>query len=150
MEENTIQTNTAEAYVSELANIKANTVDRSEYERIVNENAVLANALANGVRMDAPAEEQIIDVQELRNRVVNGKYKNDMEYFRDIQSLRNELLKQGTDPWVNSKSENISTEMYDAERLDELITYALAEADGDPVRFSSAFNSKIVMPITKK
>lgn len=150
MEENTIQTNTAEAYVSELANIKANTVDRSEYERIVNENAVLANALANGVRLDAPAEEEIIDVQELRNRVVNGKYKNDMEYFRDIQSLRNELLKQGTDPWVNSKSENISTEIYDAERLDELITYALEEADGDPVRFSSAFNSKIAMPIIKK
>ena len=74
-----------------------------------------------------------------------------MDYFKDMKTLRDAILEQdGIDPFVNSNAEDVSAETARAERVSKLIEFALDEADGDPVKFSAVFNSKIQLPIGKK
>lgn len=142
---------TADAYIEELTALRANSVEKSEYERILNENAKLANALASGIRVEEPEPEVKVNIPELRKTLLTKQYKNDMEYFRDMKTLRDAILEQeGVDPFVNSSSSNLSAETSRAERVSNLIDYALAESDGDPVKFSAVFNSKIQLPVGKK
>jgi hypothetical protein len=146
MEENKMN---AEDYISALGDLKANSVEKSEYDRILAENAKLTNALASGFRVEEEEEETPVDVAAVRKRLLTYNYSNDMEYFRDMKTLRDELMKQGIDPFVNKSAENLSAEISNAEQVGALIDYALEEANGDPVKFSAVFNSKIKMPVGK-
>ena len=146
MEENKMN---AEDYISALGDLKANSVEKSEYDRILAENAKLTNALASGFRVEEEEEETPIDVAAVRKRLLTYNYSNDMEYFSDMKILRDELMKQGIDPFVNKSAENLSAEISNAEQVGALIDYALEEANGDPVKFSAVFNSKIKMPVVK-
>lgn len=142
---------TADAYIEELSALRANSVEKSEYERILAENAKLANALASGIRVEEPEPEVKVNIPELRKTLLTKQYKNDMEYFKDMKTLRDAILEQeGVDPFVNSSSSNLSAETLRAERVSDLIDYALEESDGDPVKFSAVFNSKIQLPVGKK
>ena len=142
---------TADAYIEELSALRANSVEKSEYERILAENAKLANALASGIRVEEPEPEVKVNIPELRKTLLTKQYKNDMEYFKDMKTLRDAILEQeGVDPFVNSSSSNLSAEKLRAERVSDLIDYALEESDGDPVKFSAVFNSKIQLPVGKK
>lgn len=142
---------TAEDYITALGEVKANSVEKSEYERILAENAKLTNALASGIRVEEEKEPEPVNVPELRKKLLNTQYKNDMDYFKDMKTLRDAILEQsGVDPFVNSNAEDVSAETARAERVSKLIDFALEEADGDPVKFSAVFNSKIQLPIGKK
>lgn len=142
---------TADAYIEELTALRANSVEKSEYERILAENAKLANALASGIRVEESEPEVKVNIPELRKTLLTKQYKNDMEYFKDMKTLRDAILEQeGVDPFVNSSSSNLSAEKLRAERVSDLIDYALEESDGDPVKFSAVFNSKIQLPVGKK
>lgn len=140
----------AEDYIQALGELKAKSVDKSEYERILSENAKLTNALAQGIRVEEEKEEEPVNIPELRKKLLNTQYKTDLEYFKDMKTLRDAILEQeGVDPFVNSSAENVSAETDRAERVSKLIDFALEEADGDPVKFSAIFNSKIQFPIGK-
>ena len=141
----------AEDYIQALGELKANSVDKSEYERILSENAKLTNALAQGIRVEEEKEEEPVNIPELRKKLLNTQYKTDLEYFKDMKTLRDAILEQkGVDPFVNSNAENVSAETDRAERVSKLIDFALEEADGDPVKFSAIFNSKIQFPVGQK
>lgn len=144
------ETMQAEDYIQALGELKANSVEKSEYERLLSENAKLTNALAQGIRIEEEKEESV-NIPELRKKLLNTQYKTDMDYFKDMKALRDAILEQeGIDPFVNSTAENVSAETDRAERVSKLIDFALEEADGDPVKFSAVFNSKIQFPIGKK
>ena len=144
------ETMQAEDYIQALGELKANSVDKSEYERLLSENAKLTNALAQGIRVEEEKEEPV-NIPELRKKLLNTQYKTDLEYFKAMKTLRDAILEQeGIDPFVNSTAENVSAETDRAERVSKLIDFALEEADGDPVKFSAIFNSKIQFPIGKK
>lgn len=142
---------TAEDYITALGDLKANSIEKSEYERILAENAKLTNALASGFRQEAEVNEPEVDIPELRKKLLTNKYKNDMEYFKDMKTLRDAIVeKEGVDPFVNQAAENVSAEISNAEQVAQLIDFALEEADGDPVKFSAVFNSKLILPTVKK
>lgn len=141
---------TAEDYITALGDLKANSIEKSEYERILAENAKLTNALASGFRQEVEEDEPKVDIPALRKEFLNKKYTNDMEYFKAMKTLRDELIKTtGVDPFINKNAENVSAEMDQAEQVSNLIDYALEQADGDPVKFSAVFNSKIRLPLVK-
>lgn len=152
MDENTnLDTISADAYISELTELKANSVSKQEYERIIAENAKLANALASGIRMEEPEVVEPVNIKELRNKLLTTKYKTDLEYFKDMKTLRDAIIEQeGVDPFVNKSAPDDSTEKSRAERVASLIDYALEQADNDPIKFSAVFNSKIQFPVSKK
>jgi hypothetical protein len=142
---------TAEDYITALGDLKANSIEKSEYERILAENAKLTNALASGFRQEAEVNEPEVDIPELRKKLLTNKYKNDMEYFKDMKTLRDAIVeKEGVDPFVNQAAENVSAEISNAEQVAQLIDFALEEANGDPVKFSAVFNSKLILPTVKK
>ena len=89
MEENKMN---AEDYISALGDLKANSVEKSEYDRILAENAKLTNALASGFRVEEEEEETPIDVAAVRKRLLTYNYSNDMEYFSDMKILRDETI----------------------------------------------------------
>jgi hypothetical protein len=68
-----------------------------------------------------------------------------------MKTLRDAIVeKEGVDPFVNQAAENVSAEISNAEQVAQLIDFALEEANGDPVKFSAVFNSKLILPTVKK
>lgn len=141
MEENKIETTamSAEDYVSELNNIRENTISREEYERVCKENRTLANALTTGTQYGTDKQIAKPDVETLRARVMDGRKKTNLEYFTQVLELRDALIdSEGIDPFLPSNREYIPKQE-DIERAQEIadgIKECIEYADGDPKVFT--------------
>lgn len=113
----------ADDFVSALAELKENTVDRAEYERVLGENRTLTNALAKGYSYNAK-DEEIIDVDGLRKELFDPKAsrKTDLEYFEKILKLRDGIMADGgPDPFLPHNRE------YKANSIDEASAQRIAD-----------------------
>lgn len=148
-DENT--TMTAEDYITALGEVKANSVDKSEYERVLAENTKLTNALASGIRKEEPEVEEVVNPADIIKRMAENKYKNNLEYCSDVVKLRETIMQTtGSDPCVNYSGEDVSAEINRSERVFELFNSAIEEAEGDPVKFDAIIKSKVQFPVGKK
>lgn len=149
MEEN--KTMTAEDYITALGEVKANSVEKSEYERVLAENAKLTNALASGIRTEEPEVEEVVNPVDIIKRMAENKYKNNLEYCSDVVKLRETIMQTtGSDPCVNYSGEDVSAEINRAERVFELFNSAIEGAEGDPVKFDAIIKSRVQFPVGKK
>ena len=112
--ENVEQIQTPEMnYAEVIKNLKATTVSREEYERVMNENKTLANALATSPAKstDEPEVELPTDeyIDELRKKLfkINGNLSN-REFIKTSLDLRDALMARGErDPFLPVNKEYI-------------------------------------------
>lgn len=134
---------TASEYISQINNLKENTVSREEYERIRNDNRELAKALINGTGANIPGitkPENKPDLDDLRKKLFTKKSKNDLEYFTNLLALRDGVMADGQpDPFlpINREFRATAQDEADAERIATQIKEAIEYADGDPAVFSN-------------
>lgn len=134
---------TASEYISQINNLKENTVSREEYERIRNDNRELAKALINGTGANIPGitkPEKKPDLDDLRKKLFTKKSKNDLEYFTNLLALRDGVMADGQpDPFlpINREFRATAQDEADAERIATQIKEAIEYADGDPAVFSN-------------
>lgn len=100
-------------YAEVIKNLKATTVSREEYERVMNENKTLANALATSPvkSTDEPEEELPTDeyIDGLRKKLfkINGGISN-REFIKTSLDLRDALMARGErDPFLPVNKEYI-------------------------------------------
>ena len=133
----------ADQYIAELERIKKDMVPKSEYDRIVSENAKLAGALADrdySSDTERP-EDNDQKIAALRKNLYGGgkKYRSDLEYFTDTLDLRHRLMEKGEgDPFLPCNSAYVPNEA-DEVRAQEIagsIQEAVDYADGDPEVFT--------------
>lgn len=134
---------TASEYISQINNLRENTVSREEYERIKNDNRELAKALINGTGANIPGitkPEKKPDLDDLRKKLFTKKSKNDLEYFTNLLALRDGVMADGQpDPFlpINREFRATAQDEADAERIATQIKEAIEYADGDPAVFSN-------------
>ena len=129
-----------------IAEMRANTVSKDKYNKLVEDNQKLMKALANGetIQVEAP---NTPNIDELRNEFFKFETKNDLQIAQDILNLRNGLLEAGqADPFLpNGRKANITTEdIADAQKVADLLQYAVDASNGDNKIFLAQFESKIV------
>lgn len=142
---------TAPDYISAIKEMKANSVDRSVYDKLKSENKQLLDALINGQQIDLPKEEPV-DVNELRKELFNKDgHLTNLEYVSKALKLRDALIEQGErDPFLPYGDRvNLTAEHYDkAEQVATVLKECVDFADGDSGIFTAELQrrTKDVMP----
>lgn len=127
-------------YVAAIQELQNNSVSKSQYEKLRNENKKLLDALVNGQQIDLPKEEPV-DINELRKKLFNKDADlNNLEYVETALKLRDALIKQGErDPFLPVGDRVTETaEMYDtAQRVAEGLQECVDFAEGDSGIFTA-------------
>lgn len=133
--ETTPETNEYQEYIDTINELKRNSVSRTEYDKIREENRTLLSNIVNGTgaQTEQTVEAPVESLDDLRNRVFTNP-KNDLEYVAGVLEIRDRVMAEGgTDPFVSDNGRYSATEEdYKAgERLAEGLKYCVEVADGN-------------------
>lgn len=127
-------------YVAAIQELQNNSVSKTQYEKLRNENKKLLDALVSGQKIDLPKEEKP-DVDELRKKLFNKDANlSNLEYVDTALKLRNALIEKGErDPFLPVGDRvNETAEMYDiAQRVADGLQECVDFADGDSGIFTA-------------
>ena len=144
MNENEILTQTMEEtqqienqqYIDAIRDLKANTVSKDRYNKLMEENKNLLNSLVNGESVAAAAPSQqneLPPIQDLVNEM-RGKQLSDIEFVEKALEFRERVLEETGEDCFVSKGHNITPtqESYiAAQRTADIYRECLDYANGD-------------------
>ena len=89
-------------YVAAIKELKANSVPKEEYDRVLARERELLDAYLNGGKQaDEQPQEERKSVEELREELFGGKKLNNLVYVTKALQLRDELIARGdVDPFL--------------------------------------------------
>ena len=139
----TVEDNTQD-YLAAIKELKQNSVDRSEYDKLRAENKKLIDAVVNG----QPGQEEPVaskhskeQIDELRNDLFNSpKELNNLEYITKAMELREALIENGEpDPFlpVGKQISPTRDDIEGAEKVAQVYRECIDYADGDSEVFTN-------------
>ena len=131
-------------YIQAITDLKKNSVDRSEYEKLRAENKKLIDAVVNG----QPAqEEQVVvkhskeQIDDLRNELFNSPRElTNLEYVTKAMELREALIENGEpDPFlpVGKQISPTRDDLEGAEKVAQVYKECIEYAEGDSEVFTN-------------
>lgn len=124
-------------YIAAINQLKQNSVDRSQYDKLKAENKKLLDSIVNGQELETSSKE-LREPKEIREELFNKEH-NNLEYVSLMLELRNSLLSKGEpDPFLPYGSQ-ISPTPQDAEAAERVATVyqeCVDYADGDSNLFT--------------
>lgn len=134
---NEVDDNTQD-YLAAIKELKQNSVDRSEYEKLKAENKKLINAVVNGQTLDVDAGPQYRDVNDIREELFNHEH-NNLDYVKLALELRSSLIAKGEpDPFLPMGSQISPTadDVEKAEKVAAVYQECIDYADGNSELFT--------------
>lgn len=136
------QVEDATNYIEAIKEMKKNSVSKEAYDKLMDDNKALLDAIINGKEVPAPAEpKQPADIAALRKKLFsteNGDLSN-IDYIKTALELRDALIEQqGVDPFL-PMGKNISPTAEDMEgsnKLADAFKSCIEYADGDSQLFT--------------
>ena len=139
----TVEDNTQD-YLAAIKELKQNSVDRSEYDKLRAENKKLIDAVVNG----QPGQEEPVvskhskeQIDELRNDLFNSpKELNNLEYVTKAMELREALMENGEpDPFlpVGKQISPTRDDLEGAEKVAQVYKECIDYAEGDSEVFTN-------------
>ena len=139
----TVEDNTQD-YINAIKELKQNSVDRSEYDKLRAENKRLIDAVVNG---QPGQEEQVVvkhskeQIDELRNDLFNSPRElNNLEFITKTMELREALMENGEpDPFlpVGKQISPTRDDIEGAEKVAQVYKECIAYAEGDSEVFTN-------------
>lgn len=139
----TVEDNTQD-YLAAIKELKQNSVDRSEYDKLRAENKKLIDAVVNG---QPSQEEQVVvkhskeQIDDLRNELFNSpKELNNLEYITKAMELREALMENGEpDPFlpVGKQISPTRDDLEGAEKVAQVYKECIDYAEGDSEVFTN-------------
>ena len=139
----TVEDNTQD-YINAIKDLKQNSVDRSEYEKLRAENTRLIDAVVNGM---PGQEEQVVvkhsreQIDDLRNDLFNSPRElNNLEFITKAMELREALMENGEpDPFlpVGKQISPTRDDLEGAEKVAQVYRECIEYADGDSEVFTN-------------
>jgi hypothetical protein len=134
-------------YIEALNQLKANSVDKADYDKLKAENKKLLDSIVNGTEVALPASETE-SIDELRKKLANSSEDNlsSLEYAETALKLRERLLEEGQeDPFVAHGSQYSPTQLdYDrANRVAAVLQDCVDNAEGDDATFLAELKKRI-------
>ena len=139
----TVEDNTQD-YLAAIKELKQNSVDRSEYDKLRAENKKLIDAVVNG----QPGQEEPTvvkhskeQIDELRNDLFNSPRElNNLEYITKAMELREALMENGEpDPFlpVGKQISPTRDDLEGAEKVAQVYRECIDYAEGDSEVFTN-------------
>ena len=139
----TVEDNTQD-YLAAIKELKQNSVNRSEYDKLRAENKRLIDAVVNG---QPGQEEQVLvkhskeQIDDLRNDLFNSpKELNNLEYITKAMELREALIENGEpDPFlpVGKQISPTRDDIEGAEKVAQVYRECIEYAEGDSEVFTN-------------
>lgn len=132
-------------YLNAIQELKANSVDRKQYDKLKAENQKLLDALVDGKQIDVPKKEEP-NIPELRKKLFGGDLSN-LEYVDAALKLRDALIEKGeTDPFLPIGDKvNLTQDTIDkAEHVANVLKDCVEFADGDSGIFTAELQRRTV------
>ena len=139
----TVEDNTQD-YLAAIKELKQNSVDRSEYDRLRAENKKLIDAVVNG---QPGQEEQVVvkhskeQIDDLRNELFNSPRElNNLEFITKTMELREALMENGEpDPFlpVGKQISPTRDDIEGAEKVAQVYKECIDYAEGDSEVFTN-------------
>jgi hypothetical protein len=132
-------------YISAINEIKQNSVDRKQYDKLKAENQKLLEALVDGKQIDVPKKEEP-NIPELRKKLF-GEDLNNLEYVNTALKLRDALIEKGeTDPFLPVGDKvNLTQDAVDkAEHVANVLKECVEFADGDSGIFTAELQRRTI------
>ena len=139
----TVEDNTQD-YIKAIKDLKQNSVDRSEYEKLRAENKKLIDAVVNG---QPGQEEQVVvkhskeQIDDLRNDLFNSPRElNNLEFITKTMELREALMENGEpDPFlpVGKQISPTRDDIEGAEKVAQVYKECIDYAEGDSEVFTN-------------
>ena len=139
----TVEDNTQD-YLAAIKELKQNSVDRSEYDKLRAENKKLIDAVVNG---QSGQEEPVFtkhskeQIDELRNELFNSpRDLNNLEYITKAMELREALMENGKpDPFlpVGKQISPTRDDLEGAEKVAQVYKECIDYAEGDSEVFTN-------------
>ena len=139
----TVEDNTQD-YLAAIKELKENSVDRSEYDKLRAENKKLIDAVVNG---QPGQEEQVVvrhskeQIDDLRNDLFNSPRElNNLEFITKAMELREALIENGEpDPFlpVGKQISPTRDDLEGAEKVAQVYKECIEYAEGDSEVFTN-------------
>ena len=139
----TVEDNTQD-YLAAIKELKENSVNRSEYDKLRAENKRLIDAVVNG---QPGQEEQVVvkhskeQIDDLRNDLFNSPRElNNLEFITKAMELREALMENGEpDPFlpVGKQISPTRDDLEGAEKVAQVYRECIEYADGDSEVFTN-------------
>ena len=139
----TVEDNTQD-YITAIKELKQNSVDRSEYDKLRAENKRLIDAVVNG---QPGQEEQVVvkhskeQIDDLRNDLFNSPRElNNLEFITKTMELREALMENGEpDPFlpVGKQISPTRDDIEGAEKVAQVYKECIEYAEGDSEVFTN-------------
>ena len=130
-------------YIEALKEMKANSVDKTAYDRLKEENKQLLDALINGGQVTRELQKEPADIDSLRKKLFSEDEDTELsnlDYMKTALELREALLDQGSpDPFL-PYGQNIAPTDEDirtADRVAAVINACISYADGNSEIFTN-------------
>lgn len=146
VEEEVATDDTGVDYVAAIKELKQNSVSKSDYAKLQEENKRLLQSLVNGETIQQTVEP--VDVNKLRAELFGSENEyNNLEYMTKVMELRDTIIAQGgTDPFlpygknIAPTNEDISTANHVAEVIKDCMDYA----EGDSQVFTNELQRRMI------
>lgn len=134
-------------YIEALNQLKANSVDKADYEKLKAENKKLLDSIVNGTEVALPTVEKD-SIDDLRRKLASSSENNmsSLEYADTALKLRQRLLEEGhEDPFVPHGSQYSPTQVdYDrAHRVAAVLQECVDDAEGDDASFLAELKKRL-------
>ena len=141
-DENKVETHDADYYIDAIKTIKENSVDRDKYEKKVEENKKLVNALVNGEQLEkdngSPKKRTAAEVRgELFGK--GSENLSNLEYWSKALELRDCVLDEGGEDIFLPYGQKIAPTADDVAAVDRVVKgvqSCIDYADGDSQIFT--------------
>lgn len=128
-------------YIEAIKKLRESTVDKSEYDKLKEDNRKLLDSLINGETIDVQNQKEKVDVNKIRKELFSEDCDMcNLDYISKALDLRDAIIEQGgRDPFlpygekIMPTDEDIATAEKVAEALKDCVEYA----DGDSSIFTS-------------
>lgn len=141
-------------YIAAIKDLKANSVSKSEYEKLQEENKQLINALANGETITTTVEVEKPSLADLRANLMKEEQTN-LEFIKNALALRTAVIEQeGYDPFVPRGSQYAPTaeDEVTAQKVADIYQECVDYANGDSQLFTNELQRRMIdmSPIRKR
>lgn len=125
-------------YIGMIQDLKANTVPKEAYKKVVEENSRLMDTLINGGTIEAP---EPVDIKQLRDSLFgNGQGMSNLEYCSKALKLREAIMAEGKPDPLAPQGKLITASDEDlaaAQKVADALQHCVEVADGDNLVFTN-------------
>ena len=134
-------------YVAAIKELKQNSVDRSKYEELRAENKKLLDSIVNGQSLEAPKQEDVKSISQLRSELFGESEISNLDFIKDSLELRKKLIAKGEpDPFlpVGQQIQPTDFDIQTADKVASILQECVDYADGDSEVFTNELMRRTV------